>query len=337
MYVAHDIKWRIILKFAWKFLIIYTLYSTAICSLFVFCGIKILLPALPITILGTAVAFYIGFKNNSSYDRLWEARRIWGSIVNASRTFGIYVLDYIDSPKNSEGDLAAIRRDLIMRHLAYINALRVQLRRTQIFQNFTSETAHNLVKNLVKNLVIAENLPTDQELKKYLSEKEADDMAKMANAARQLLRRQSEAIAQLHKKGLIDDYKQVEFGRIFANFYDQQGACERIKSFPYPRQYAYFSKVFAVLFVALLPFALLNEFQKIGDAYIWLTIPTHVLVSWVFVTMELVGDNSENPFENSLNDVPMSAICRTIEIDLLQMLGEKNVPPRLQAVNDILM
>jgi ion channel-forming bestrophin family protein len=336
MYVAHDIKWSIIFRFAWKFLIIYIVYSTIICFAFTELNFKLLLPALPISILGVAVAFYVGFKNNSSYDRLWEARRIWGSIVNQSRTFGIYVLDYIE-PKNgvdTEG-VKAIQRDLIMRHLAYINTLRVQLRRKSAF----SQMGHNnqLAKNLVNEVALAENLPTNVEISKFLDKEEAEYMAKMVNAATQLLRKQSQIIAELNDKHLVDKFGQVEFGRIFASFYDQQGACERIKTFPYPRQYAYFSKVFVIIFILLLPFALVSEFYKLGDAYIWLTIPVHTLVSWVFVTMELVGDNSENPFENGINDIPMTAICRTIEIDLRQMLGETNLPPRIEPVNDILM
>jgi ion channel-forming bestrophin family protein len=334
MYIAHDIKWGIILQFAWKYLIFYILYSSTICFVHVYLDINLGLPTLPITILGTAVAFSVGFKNNSSYDRLWEARRIWGSIVNNSRTFSIFVLDYIQ-PKN-ESDTEGVhllQRELILRHIAYINALRVQLRRNKVFNNLNSETASKLVVD--SNL--AENLPTNEELAKFLSKEEAESMSKMANAATQLMRKQSEMIAEAHKKHYIDKFGQVEFGRLFANFYDQQGACERIKSFPYPRQFAYFSKVFVIILVILLPFGMLNEFQKLGDMKIWLTIPAHAIVSWVFVTMELVGDNSENPFENSINDVPMTAICRTIEIDLRQMLGETDLPPRITPNNDILM
>jgi ion channel-forming bestrophin family protein len=334
MYVAHDIKWRIIFQFAWKYLIGYFLYSGSICALYYYLGWQLFLPTLPITILGTAVAFYVGFKNNSSYDRLWEARRIWGGLVNLSRTFGVYALDYI-APRNEEdtAEVRAIQRELLMRHIAYVNALRVQLRRNTVFQNFNSNIAHTIVAGLG----IAENLPTHEELAKFLSKEEAETMSKMANPATQLLRKQSALIAELTHKHAVDKFGQVEFGRLFAGFYDQQGACERIKSFPYPRQFAYFSKVFVIIFVALLPFALLNEFNKLGAAYVWLTMPIHALVSWTFVTMELVGDNSENPFENSLNDVPMTAICRTIEIDLRQMLGETDLPPKILPVDDVLM
>jgi ion channel-forming bestrophin family protein len=331
MYIAHDIKWRIIIQFAWRYLVFYVIYSSIICILHEYFDLSLAIPTLPLTIMGVAVSFYVGFKNNSSYERLWEARRIWGSIVNASRTFGIYVLDYINA-ENTEGG-KNVYKELIHRHLAYINALRVQLRQKQIFNNHNNETAHKVIENLG----ITENLPVDQEIAKYLPADEVLTYKNAANVATQILRKQSEVIAELHKNGQIDHFKQIELGRLLANFYDQQGACERIKGFPFPRQYAYFSKAFVYQFVLMLPFGLINEFEKIGDWHIWLTIPAHALVSWMFVTMEMVGDNSENPFENSINDVPMTTICRTIEIDLRQMLGETDVPPRIQPVNDVLM
>ncbi len=87
--------------------------------------------------------------------------------------------------------------------------------------------------------------------------------------------------------------------------------------------------MFVKIFVVLLPFSLLNELKTAG-VNLWLTVPFSVLISWVFFTMERVGDTSENPFENALNDVPMSSICRGIEIDLKSMLGEKDLPPSLE-------
>lgn len=114
--------------------------------------------------------------------------------------------------------------------------------------------------------------------------------------------------------------------------------CERIKNTPFPRQYAYFSSIFVWIFLILLPFGLVEEFHSmIGDSTVWLNVPFTVLLSWVFSTMEVVGDNSEDPLENYVNDVPMSAICRTIEIDLLQLLKEKEIPPVLRAIDDVLL
>ena len=95
--------------------------------------------------------------------------------------------------------------------------------------------------------------------------------------------------------------------------------------------------MFVWIFILLLPFGLVGEFNQMGHNVIWLTVPFFMLVAWVFITMEVVGDNSEDPFEGFINDVPMTALCRTIEIDLREMLGEEDIPPAIAAVNDILM
>lgn len=87
----------------------------------------------------------------------------------------------------------------------------------------------------------------------------------------------------------------------------------------------------------MLPYGLLTEMAKISGWHIWLTVPFFTIIAWVFNTMEVVGDTSENPFENSVNDVPLTAICRVIEIDLRDMLGETNLPQRVQPVNSVLM
>ena len=94
---------------------------------------------------------------------------------------------------------------------------------------------------------------------------------------------------------------------------------------------------FVRLFTFLVPFGMLQEFDKLGDYYVWLTIPFTVLVCWVFLAMEKIGEATENPFEGTPNDIPMAALCRTIEIDLREMLDEKDVPPPVGAVNNILM
>ena len=121
------------------------------------------------------------------------------------------------------------------------------------------------------------------------------------------------------------------------DFYTHQGQAERIKKFPLPRQYGSMSFVFVGIFIFLLPFGLVTEFHDLSEWGAWLSIPFSVIVSWVFLMMELVGDYSENPFEGLGNDIPMLALCRTIEIDLLEMLGETELPPSIQPVNDVLM
>lgn len=326
MFTGRTIPAKLIWQFAWRYLLFYLIWSGLIVVVYVNLEWRwAAVPFLPIGIVGTAVAFYVGFKNNASYERLWEARRIWGSLVNASRTFGVFVLDYVDAPLET-------KRELIYRQLAYLNTLRVQLRKRNIW-----ERNDEIAIAVVERHHALRKRPLHDELAAFLPPAEIDFYAERQNPPTQVLRRQSERLAELQRAGALDDFRHMEFGRIFQEFYNQQGACERIKSFPFPRQYAHFSKVFTWIFVLLLPFGLVNEFAKLGPGCAWLAVPFHMLVSWIFVTMELVGDASENPFENGINDIPMTAICRNVEIDLREMLGETELPARIQPVNHILM
>ena len=158
------------------------------------------------------------------------------------------------------------------------------------------------------------------------------------NMATQLIRQQGEDLRFLREKlGLIGDFRHIDMMKSLEEFYNLQGKCERIKNTPFPRQYAFFSKVFTNIFIFLLPMALIGEFASMGHGLTWLMVPFSVLISWVFSTMEIVGDNSEDSFEEFINDVPMTALCRTIEIDLREMLGETRLPEKVRPVNDILL
>ena len=95
--------------------------------------------------------------------------------------------------------------------------------------------------------------------------------------------------------------------------------------------------LFVKIFVVLVPFGMLQEFNKLGENLFWLTIPFSVLVSWILLSMERVGEVTENPFEGSSNDIPMTQIARNIEIDLLDMIDEKELPSPIQPKNNIVM
>lgn len=337
MYTRRTIRWSIIMLYGWKYILFFLLYSSLIVATHFFLDWHFLqIPFLPISAIGIAVAFYIGFKNNSSYDRLWEARRIWGSLVNYSRAWGVQVLDFINNNKEPDAcgnmELEEIHRRLIYRHLAFLNALRLQLRRPTYW-----ERAYQVGVKLVEDEEEFHTESLDKELQKYISIEETQKYVNNRNAATQIMRRQSKDLQHLYQKGLLDSFHHVEMARTITEFYNQQGGAERIKTFPFPRQYAYFSVVFVWLFILLLPFGLIPEFEKLGHQYVWLVIPAHLLISWVFNTMEIVGGSSENPFENTINDVPITAICRTIEIDLREMLGETDLPAKPVPVHDILM
>ena len=105
-------------------------------------------------------------------------------------------------------------------------------------------------------------------------------------------------------KQLLSEFTLISLTELLTEMYTLQGKCERIKNTPFPRQYAYFSKVFTYIFIILLPMGIVGKFGPQSSYAVWATIPFSVLVSWIFVTMELVGDSSEDPFENFINDVP---------------------------------
>ncbi len=337
MYTLRGINPRLIWAFAWKAVLCYIAWSSFLYFLYAHLGIhSIAIPFLPVATIGTAVAFYVGFKNNAAYDRLWEGRRIWGGITNASRTFGSWVINWSGQWEGQKpDDIAAIRREIVYRHIAWTNVVRLQLRKTSVWEN---HYASNITNKMIHTSTPEEQFQHDV---KHLAENflHAEDFAALktkGNKATFLLFRQSQHLTQLKHQGLLSEFEHSDIEKMILELYNQQGAAERIKSFPFPRQYGFFSTAFVTLFNFLLPFALLGELAKSGDFALWLAIPFSTLISWVFYTMETVGDSSENPFENSINDVPMTAICRNIEIDLREMLGETELPPKVQAINGVL-
>ncbi len=337
MYTRKRVSFRHLWSFTWRPILFFIVYSTAIVSLYVVTGWQLLtVPFVPIATIGTAVAFYVGFKNNSAYDRLWEGRRVWGSLTNASRAWAIMTVDYITNLKANNpletSELSEHHRLLIYRHLAFLNALRLQLRSKHVW-----EEHHGAELTIIDHIDAFQQKKMDYELCQFLPKEEVNGLLSKANVAAQLIRNQSAHLRELRALGLLSDVYHNELERMLVEFYSQQGAAERLKSFPFPRQYAFFSFVFVWLFILLLPFGLITEMAKVGGWHVWLTIPFYTLIAWVFNTMEVVGDTSENPFENSINDVPMSAICRNIEIDLREVLAETELPPKLQAVDNILM
>jgi putative membrane protein len=228
--------------------------------------------------------------------------------------------------------LSATHKRLIFRHIAYINALRLQLRKPTAFSiNYRGGASNYFFGNSASS-------NWEQEVKPFLQIQEYDRLSGTQNMPTQILRQQGEDLKRLFEdEECLDNFRHVEMMNTLRDLYNEQGRCERIKNTPLPRQYAYFSKVFTWVFVLMLPLALVFEFEKLGEEFIWLVAPFTTLIAWIFMTMELVGDNSEDPFENFINDVPMTALCRNIEIDLREMLGETELPPRILPKDGILM
>ncbi|WP_426047269.1 bestrophin family protein [Chryseobacterium sp. NFX27] len=295
------------------------------------------IPWVPVALLGTATAFISGFKNTQTYNRTWEARQVYGAIINNSRAFGIMIKDFIRSEdKVLEKKL---HQQIIYRHFAWLTALRFQLREIKSWENIKTKSYNREYLQYYKVPEWESNL--EEGLKNFLNESEGQYILSTKNRAAQIVTLQSSQLKKLNEEGKISDYNYVALENQLKELYDQQGKCERIKNFPYPRQFSSINLYFTNLFCILLPFGFLGEFsktiEKFGENIIWLTIPFSMILGWVFLVLEQIGESTENPFEGNANDVPITQISRNIEIDLREMLGEKDLPPVLTAENNILM
>lgn len=319
-----------------KYILIFVFTSTIPVLLYELVGLHwITVPWLPIALIGTAVAFYLGFKNNSSYERLWEARKIWGAIVNDSRLWTITSRDFVTNlfaaEPMSDKELAATRTRLVHRHIAWLIALRHQLRAVRGWEH--RDKASDKVRDLLNTRFDPKLM--QEEMASVLEKSELDYVTSKVNPAAHIISLQSKELKELRAGGYIDDFRHMELQNILKYFYDHQGKSERIKNFPFPRQYATVNLFFVWLFILLVPYGMIDEFNQIGEHFVWLTIPFSVIISWVFHTMEMIGDYSENPFEGLWNDVPITSLARTIEIDLREMIDEENLPAPVEAVPGI--
>lgn len=345
MIIEKTIPFYRILAWTGPHLLFLTAWAGIAVSLHQYTGLSWLtIPWLPISLIGTAVAFYVGFKNNSAYDRLWEARKIWGAIVNSSRAWGSYVKAFVTDQFTDESvpddEISQVHQRLLYRHIGWLYALRSQLLMVKEWEHAaqggkTGRAAERYQREYGVGLIDDEI--TKDELHQFLPAEELDRTINYQNTATQIIDQQSTDLKKLRRRGLIEDFRHMELQKILAELYVHQGKCERIKNYPLPRQYANSSSLFVTIFLLLLPFGMVSEFAKLGDYGAWWSIPFTALVGWVFHMMESVGDYSENPFQGMANDIPMYSLCRTIEIDLREMLGETQLPPKIVSKNGILM
>ena len=295
------------------------------------------LPWLPISLIGIAVAFFLGFKTNSSYDRQWEARKIYGAIVNSSRSWGMMCIGFVSNffveNPTERTEVQTIHKELILRHVAWLTALRYQLRTPRSWEHHDAGAEASRQWLGTAELTI----PIEEALQPYLEKDELNYILSKKNRATQILNRQSIRLRELRERGLIEDFRHMELENMLVDFFTQQGKCERIKNYPFPRQYATVNHFYIWVFIFLIPFGLVGAFadfaKEYGPALIWLTVPFTVLIAWIFHTMERIGDFSENPFEGLHNDIPITSLSRTIEIDLMDMLDEAELPEKMAAIH----
>lgn len=269
--------------------------------------------ALPFSIagiLGSALAIFIAFRNQSSYARWWEARTIWGGIINNSRIFARQIIANVDNAvtlgKVSETEAKAYKKEMIDRQIAFAHSLRLHLRKQS-------------------------NLEDCQHL---LSDKEYAEIMQIQNRPNMLLHKQGLRIKEAMQKEMLGAFDNISMEPNLATFSNWQGACERIKNTPLPMNYQYFTKLFLYVFIFVLPICLIGDFSKMNMNF--MVIPVSFIICFVFAVMNRVGEINENPFENQVSDIPMTAICNTIERDLKEMLGEE-MPKKTEAKNGYLI
>lgn len=325
-----------------KELLIFVLTAIAVTTLFdIFDLAWLRLPWTPIALIGTAVAFYIGFQSNSAYGRIWEARKIWGGITNNSRIWGMLIKDMItneyasEEQKLSQEEINQHKSVLVHRHIAWLTALRFAMRAQKPWEVFLNEKSN---REWADKMCIPEfKQDFEEELKKLISPEEFAYVMTKTNKPATLLNLQSKHIRELKEQGVIWEFSFIELEGILKELYNLQGKSERIKNFPYPRQFATLTYDFVRIFILVLPFGVVPEFAKVGQSlhetapllapyFIWLAVPFTTIVSWVFHTMQRISSVGENPFEGSANDVPISSMARGMEIDLREMLDEENIP-----------
>lgn len=259
----------------------------------------------PFTLIGLALSIFLGFRNNTSYDRFWEGRRLWGSLVNVSRSFARQCQLYIGSKENgSDARAKTVQHELVHRTIAYVHALRMHLR---------------------------DGIDWDS-LAKYLPPAEIEQLRKHQNVPYAILSGTSHWLRGAWHGGHIESYHLPVLDQSLNQFLDIQGGCERIKSTPIPHSYTVLTHGIVASYCFSLPFGLVDTLHG------WTPLVV-LIVSYAFLGLDAVGDEIENPFGLDQNDLPLSAISTTVEINLRQAIGErdKELPDLPQPVHGILM
>jgi len=319
MLIRRNLKWSVILQYTWKSMLYYLILAVMVYLLHDrFALFQLELPFSTITALGTAVALFLGFKSSNAYDRWWEARQVWGLLVNLSRAWARQVHTMIIADEaDRTGEVRRLQHRLVYRHMAFVHALRVMLRRKYNY-NETGQTE------------IYEETNEYSDTEAFLSPQEYQTFSHKNNPPNYLLQLQGEDLRRAFDQGWLSDYRFVRLEETLVEFNHVQGKSERIKNTPFPRQYSFFSRVFVFIHASLLPFVFVGELG-------WVSIPVSVIISFVFLCLDLVGERTEDPFENRLEDVPLTALSLTIETNLKEQWGDQNLPRPKENVQGVVL
>jgi putative membrane protein len=295
-------------------------------------------PAPILTIIGSALAIILAFKNAQCYARSNEALSLSGQITTNSLILANRLMSTVGSLEAAQS--GPVLKDMFQRHFAWLTALRFFLRAHKPWENMTE--AGN-ARFLAKLATPESQSSLKDELKTYLSEPELEKvLAHRGDREAFLLNRQCDVIRDLYNRKLISEFWLTFLVSTVDDLLRVQGALKRIKNYPYARNYYSISIFLVLIYVALVPFGLFPYAQELGKAAgverwtVWLNVPFSAIVGWIFMSLEKVGENSSNPFEGGANDAPISFIARRIEIEMRTMLGEQTDLKPIEAKDDIL-
>ncbi|MBL7842780.1 MAG: hydrogenase [Cyclobacteriaceae bacterium] len=268
---------------------------------------QVSLPFSIAAILASALAIFIAFRNNSAYGRWWEARTLWGGIVNSCRVLARLIITFTDSHAHQPNYVAtrseSFKKQMVYACIAWAHALRLHLRKQEDWDA----------------------------LKSLIDDEDFQSLKESQNKPNFLHLLMGKKIYTAMANGTLGGFDSFQMEGQLLALANYQGGCERIKNTPLLRQYDYFTRLFLYTFMLLLPFSLVSDFSRMGMDY--LMIPVSLIICFVFAILAKVGEVNEDPFENRITDVPLTALCTTIERDLKEMLGEKNLPPAVKPEN----
>ncbi|MET0386745.1 MAG: bestrophin family ion channel [Polyangiales bacterium] len=258
------------------------------------------LSVVPFTLISLALGVFLGFRNNTSYDRYWEGRRLWGRLVNDARSFARLVLHVVDAEATratalDRGATDALQRDMVYRMIAYVHSLRMHLR--------------NQLSDLGP-------------LTAFLPEAEIAALPVQRNVPIAVLQTISTRVLAARRAGVLRHRDVHLLENMLTDICDVQGGCERIKNTPIPWSYTVLMHSIVAVYCFALPFGLVGTTQ--------LATPLVVaLIAYAFLGLDAVGDELEDPFGSDYNDLPLDTLARMIEVNLRQLLGETDLPPLL--------
>jgi putative membrane protein len=327
MFIKRQMPLSMIYRWTLKTTIIFIINATIPVVLHLYFDLTFLaIPWALVALVGTAVAFLISFQNSAAYDRVWEARKIWGGIVNSTRSITLFVRDMVDNDPQSV-------KTILYRHRAWLTALRFSMREQKPWEIPEVKNVKNVARfNKIRyNPERVESL--SESLSPLLSKEDFDIVMRKPNKPSAILTLQSKHFASLKSEEKLWSFSFLKLEDMIRELYTLQGKSERIKNFPYPRQYFTLGVHLTWTFIILLPYALIPEFTKLGailaktsninpNLFTMASIPFITCVSWIFHTMGRMGRAGENPFEGTIHDVPISAMARNLEIEISHLLEE---------------